>query len=183
MTKPTYIYIMRCEGIRKIGVAERPHIRLRAIDGGPFPVVLEYSELCPPLAVADAEERAHQMLADCRVRGEWFRVELERAKEVIDLAIHAAVAALPDQPSLLESKRILLGRYAVKRMQAARLEAPPSERRKWSKRWRLEQASPEILAMWKDPKIDRQDVADRAGVPWRSLYRYLGPRGTGGPQQ
>lgn len=69
-----FVYFARCHvaDLVKVGWATDPRERIKVIDAhSPVPVVLEHSFK----GSTRDEVRVHKLLAEHRVRGEWFRIE------------------------------------------------------------------------------------------------------------
>ncbi len=93
----TAVYVMQSgDGPVKIGIANDPDRRRREVGAGqPFPVAVVHRVSLG--ADARAVERiAHRLLAEKRLRGEWFDVGVQEAVA----AIEAAIAEIADRPSL-----------------------------------------------------------------------------------
>lgn len=68
-----WIYVIRCEGFVKIGIAGDPQARLRDMQvGNPFPLIL-VAKFWTDNARRD-ERALHWALRPHRQRGEWFKV-------------------------------------------------------------------------------------------------------------
>jgi hypothetical protein len=83
---PDYVYVMRCEpGPVKIGVAASVTSRARLIQtGNPYPVTIVAAFMCSQSI--RVERTAHKLLADSRLCGEWFNVDVERAVRAVQEA-------------------------------------------------------------------------------------------------
>jgi hypothetical protein len=76
--KPFHVYFVEGGGLVKIGIAQFPEIRLRALQVG-SPVPLRLLKVIPIGRKWDAyrkEEALHEQFAAHRVHGEWFRSEI-----------------------------------------------------------------------------------------------------------
>jgi hypothetical protein len=90
--RPVHVYVIASSaGGVKIGIAENPHVRLRDLQvGSPHRLRLELSVAAPSREIARAaERRCHTALADHHMSGEWFEVEVEEARRVVELALAA----------------------------------------------------------------------------------------------
>lgn len=75
-----YIYLVECQGFRKIGIAGDVESRMASLQtGNPFPLCLEG---CYGFENAEIVEKAvHQKFAEFRKRGEWFDLHKENVEE------------------------------------------------------------------------------------------------------
>jgi Meiotically up-regulated gene 113 len=70
----------------KIGIATKPWGRFNNLRvGSPVPLTMAYVAEFGPMA-EKIEARVHAILVDFRGKGEWFRVSVEKAKDVILMA-------------------------------------------------------------------------------------------------
>lgn len=87
--RDTTIYVVGSpKGLKKIGLAYNPAARLKAIQTGHGAAlsILHARPVRGDLA-ADIERRAHWLLQEGRVHGEWFRVSVAAARQAVDRAI------------------------------------------------------------------------------------------------
>jgi hypothetical protein len=97
------IYVIRSEpGPVKIGIAGCPFSRLNSLRGGsPVPLYLDYAAEVDGSHRA-LERRAHEILAENRVTGEWFNVETQKALAAVLRAANelgVALVPVPSRPS------------------------------------------------------------------------------------
>jgi hypothetical protein len=86
-----WVYLIRCGGSFKIGVAKSPRARLHTIrTGNPMPVELVMSRRISGAPYAYVAERwIHLMLDRYRVRGEWFRLPEKQARATVSIVCAA----------------------------------------------------------------------------------------------
>jgi len=87
--RDTTIYVIgAAKGLKKIGLAYNPATRLKAIQTGHGAAlsILHARPVHSDLA-SDVERRAHWLLQEGRVHGEWFRVSVAAARQAVDRAI------------------------------------------------------------------------------------------------
>lgn len=94
-----FLYVVHrpTDGARKVGYSGNPVLRLADINRQQkCHCTLEYSEACTAEnAIAAAERHAHAMLWHAHVRGEWFAVDLDTARQAIAAAMEAAARGGP----------------------------------------------------------------------------------------
>lgn len=80
-----HVYLMRCEGFLKIGVALDVGQRQRGIQtGNPFDVTVVAYRPFPTIALATAAEAAlHRQFVDKQHRSEWFVISDDEAIEAL----------------------------------------------------------------------------------------------------
>jgi hypothetical protein len=97
----SYLYVIRApSGRRKIGLTVNLEQRLKKLgqsssicEFGEF--VCEFSVECDAAKVNAVEAHAHALLWDRRIRGEWFWVDLDTAREAIAAAQIASDTGAP----------------------------------------------------------------------------------------
>jgi DNA-binding XRE family transcriptional regulator len=83
------------EGPKKIGIADDVAKRLCSLQGAsPYPLKVIYAQKFSAWAAGMVERKAHQALADRRMRGEWFDVSGDEAIG----AVQRAASEAPTQP-------------------------------------------------------------------------------------
>lgn len=89
-------------GPKKIGIAKNPERRIRALGTGHSrPLRLLYSCRVPSESVAvDIERRAHWLLRERRMHGEWFDVGARAAIEAVQRAVAENGAGEKASPSV-----------------------------------------------------------------------------------
>lgn len=87
----TYTYVIRCgdSNYYKIGLAEKPHVRLGGLQTGcPYKLSLTMSRWAINRERAEFIEKGlHKMFQDCRILSEWFeltQIELNLIGQVFD---------------------------------------------------------------------------------------------------
>jgi Meiotically up-regulated gene 113 len=92
---PTYVYVISAgEAAVKVGLATRPAERLSALQTAHYQhLTLFYSIACTAHEAVEVERRAHQILKDKRLSGEWFSVTPEEAKSAVDRAKELILAS------------------------------------------------------------------------------------------
>jgi hypothetical protein len=89
--RPRYreVYVMESSGLCKVGYTYNAKVRLRSIRSAlPQPVRLVRAFLAWRLSAHKVEKEAHRLLAEHRVRGEWFNVTPERACAAVEEALN-----------------------------------------------------------------------------------------------
>lgn len=101
------VYIISCEGRYKIGVAKNPKKRLDELTtGNPFPLQIErvfYVNGHFPI-----EQKAHQILKEHNIHGEWFSCSLEEAISAVEEAKKGETNNFKDdgKPVLLTNRTV-----------------------------------------------------------------------------
>lgn len=96
MQKSVYLIARRYDGVPvspvKIGIAERPLRRLAGLQTGcPFALMLHETWKLGDIS-AGTESDIHEMFAHNRLHGEWFDVEPETARRLIEGAFYLKLA-------------------------------------------------------------------------------------------
>lgn len=80
-----YVYLMSCGRFTKVGIARNPAKRRDVLQRtNPYPVKLERKYVFQNRAYAYvAEQASHVALADYRMIGEWFDIEVEAARPTV----------------------------------------------------------------------------------------------------
>jgi len=82
------LYVMRRgDGVLKLGHSQDPAFRKKQLGGPDLELVHETDFITH---AERAERLAHKVLANKRIRGEWFKATLEQALEAIQIAIRQA---------------------------------------------------------------------------------------------
>jgi hypothetical protein len=87
-TDTSFLYVMWTGTITmprsKIGHSVRPMKRRSQLDqGAPFEIKLEWQWEVPRHRARELEQKVHQLLANRRVRGEWFRIPSYTARDAV----------------------------------------------------------------------------------------------------
>lgn len=101
----SHVYVIGPDGGPfKIGVANDVEIRLRQIQiDQPRALAIKHREIVPFSARYIVEKHAHAILAQHRVRGEWFRVPALMAIDaVVQAANDVGTGTLPRAPSMID---------------------------------------------------------------------------------
>ncbi len=87
--KETFIYVIGAHrGPKKVGLAANPLARMRSIQtGNGKDVALLHTVAVPVETASMIERRAHWLLRDTKVCGEWFDVSESVAKKSVDQAV------------------------------------------------------------------------------------------------
>lgn len=87
--RDTTIYVIGSpKGLKKIGLAGNPASRLKAIQTGHgAPLSILHARPVPGANAADVERRAHWLLREGLVHGEWFKVSVAAAREAVERAV------------------------------------------------------------------------------------------------
>ena len=81
---PSYVYVIKCEGLVKIGHSRNPEKRLVALRGGsPKEMYVALKFEVPGHLARRVEMDAHYHLANDCVGGEWFKVSIRTAQRAI----------------------------------------------------------------------------------------------------
>ncbi len=99
------LYVAKCQGFYKIGVAWSVKARIAQMQiGCPFPIVLIAEYYCLKALVVEAS--LHWRFQKYRERGEWFKLPPEEAAAISDYAIRlGAKSTKPTKPPM---KRITI---------------------------------------------------------------------------
>jgi predicted GIY-YIG superfamily endonuclease len=92
MMKPAYVYVIgREQGPVKIGIASNPWSRLTELQTGcPFRLNLLHARRVSSRDIAIAYERnVHETYAECRLMGEWFKIDSDTATDAIETKFEA----------------------------------------------------------------------------------------------
>lgn len=82
-----YVYIMRCEGLHKVGWALEPAARVVDLQtGNPFGIELVAAYPAPGISANRIERWVHRLLHASHIRGEWF----DASEDAVRAAIVAA---------------------------------------------------------------------------------------------
>jgi hypothetical protein len=76
-----WVYFVRAGNLVKIGCSINPRKRLSSMQSG-CPTELELVAVVP--GDRDMESSLHDLLADCRVRGEWFELPEDMLKAIVE---------------------------------------------------------------------------------------------------
>lgn len=92
-----YVVLRPTDGARKVGYSINPAMRTGDISAKQrCACVLEYTEACTAEnAIEAAERHAHALLWYAHVKGEWFAVDLDTAKQAVTTALEAAARGGP----------------------------------------------------------------------------------------
>jgi len=84
-----FVYVIGAgDQAHKIGIAGRPHSRIRELQcGNPHRLELKASFATDELSAAEVEVLAHRLLASLRLGGEWFKVSADEAEAAIRRAM------------------------------------------------------------------------------------------------
>ncbi|MEY4641112.1 MAG: hypothetical protein RLZZ227_1106 [Pseudomonadota bacterium] len=129
MKRQGHVYLLSCGEHVKIGKAERPWRRLEELRrrSAPVrPVMLYCTDLLPEPTLV--ESRAHQLLADRRLDGEWFSIDPDEAQAAIKQAVRDVRGGWKF-PSL----SVRRGRASHRAALECAVQTPPKD---WQARWR-----------------------------------------------
>ncbi len=101
---PAYVYVIgAADGPQKIGSAVNPASRRMMLQvGNPAILAVAYAHPVSRALVFKVEHRAHGLLADKRVRGDWFDVSPEEAVAAIREAARQIEAGEPAQREAID---------------------------------------------------------------------------------
>ncbi len=101
-TAKVALYVIQCGEFCKVGIAESPERRLRAVlSHNPFPAHLAFQMPSTAGMAPMIEHAAHQLLREHHHRGEWFTC----SPDLATLALRSAAAEAPQPPALHAPKR------------------------------------------------------------------------------
>jgi hypothetical protein len=109
ITDVAYVYVLSCpqSGHTKVGISVHPSVRVgqvRSPKGRRPALELERGPLTKARSV---EKVAHEILADKRVRDEWFSASLDECLEAIDKAANIIGAEVVSETQLRKKKKPL----------------------------------------------------------------------------
>lgn len=89
----TCVYLAKVGNMVKVGITKNPENRARTLQTGiPEPLSMPYIAVLPRRSLAATiERRVHAQLAHRRAMGEWFRIDIEDAIDVVNRTIHRAL--------------------------------------------------------------------------------------------
>ena len=98
--KTGFVYVIGPEkGLQKIGLATDPHARLAALrTASPFELHVHAAIPVPFRQAHAVEQRAHKLLAGCRVRNEWFETTPADAVAAIQVAAAPLIGKVTTAP-------------------------------------------------------------------------------------
>lgn len=89
--KSATLYVLECAGYYKIGITRNFASRFKSISHGcPLPVSKVATRTVPAAGLMQAEAWLHQKLVDRCVKGEWFAVEREEIRPLLQKAVAKA---------------------------------------------------------------------------------------------
>lgn len=123
------VYVIRSEtGRVKVGVSDRPSLRLLQLRHATgLPLSLEFSAEADRNA-AEWEKRAHAILAESHLGGEWFAVESDKAVAAVLRASDELGLTLGPTPSLAELRQ-RYSRRTAKPVAPAQIAGPRKQGR------------------------------------------------------
>jgi hypothetical protein len=80
----SFVYVMECAGLVKIGVAKNVSRRKDMLQvGNPLEISVFYSRAFEARRAREVERAAHRVFTPQRIRGEWFEVSPDKARDFI----------------------------------------------------------------------------------------------------
>jgi Meiotically Up-regulated Gene 113 (MUG113) protein len=171
-----FIYVIRCQNLRKVGVAINIKTRMSNIAvHNPFELELEKSVKCDPELILYAEAGAHALLEKHHVRGEWFNSSAKQTADAVDRAIRWATDPIM-KTRLFEGRlRPIEQKWDRLRLDKHWLGGNGPVARKKSQRWRPEMED-QIRPLWHDARVHTKSIVAQFDYSSRLLYKKLGPR-------
>lgn len=84
----TFIYVIECAGLFKIGLAKNLSVRLATFEtGNPLPLKTFAFRRVPAISATLVESWLHQHFAKSRLRGEWFALNPAEIRPALKMAL------------------------------------------------------------------------------------------------